>query len=270
MPHTPSRTRLVYDAKQAERDACGVGFVATTRQDTSRVLPMAIEALKRLAHRGGVAADRATGDGAGVMTQIPHGFFMRQLRQLGCTAKLSQGELGVGVFFVPQLAFGYSSEEGEIDIRPFPGTVYAPHEHIIMGNTALYGATGGSLFAAGRAGERFAVRNSGCLAVVEGVGDHACEYMTGGTVVILGPTGYNLAAGMTGGEIYVLDEVGDLLGRTNTELVILSPVDRQARAKLHSILLQHVARTGSAKSRELLAGWPAGLGSFVRITPRRA
>ncbi len=98
-----------------------------------------------------------------------------------------------------------------------------------MGNTVLYGATGGALFAAGRAGERFAVRNSGCVAVVEGVGDHGCEYMTGGMVVILGPTGHNLAAGMTGGELYVLDETGDLERRANLELVELSPLDKRRR-----------------------------------------
>lgn len=157
---------------------------------------------------------------------------------------------------------------GEIDIRPFAGTVYAPHEHVIIGNTVLYGATGGMLFAAGRAGERFAVRNSGCTAVVEGVGDHGCEYMTGGTVVILGPTGYNLAAGMTGGELFVLDEGGDLAERTNTELVRLAPVAGPAAARLRGLLAQHVERTGSAKARALLAHWPAALPSFVHVRPK--
>src|SRR5690606_39743061 len=100
-PRVSEPRRLLYDAEQGERDACGVGFIAATGGDTSRVLPMALEALQRLAHRGGVAADQATGDGAGVMTQIPHRFFMSRLQELGFAGKLSQGELGVGVFFVP-------------------------------------------------------------------------------------------------------------------------------------------------------------------------
>ncbi|MFS8666049.1 MAG: glutamate synthase large subunit, partial [Limnochordales bacterium] len=133
-----------------------------------------------------------------------------------------------GAFLPPGVRFALIGEAndyvgkglagGEIVVRPFPGT-RRPHEQVVMGNTVLYGATGGALFACGRAGERFAVRNSGALAVVEGTGDHACEYMTGGTVVILGPTGHNVAAGMTGGELFVLDEAGVLPERVNTELV---------------------------------------------------
>src|SRR5690606_20207449 len=103
----------------------------------------------------------------------------------------------------------------------------------------------------GRAGERFAVRNSGCLAVVEGTGDHACEYMTGGTVVILGPTGHNVAAGMTGGELFVLDERGDLAERINPELVTFGPADEEAGERLREILRRHHALTGSAKARAL-------------------
>ena len=159
---------------------------------------------------------------------------------------------------------------GEIVVRPFEGTIGVPHEHVIMGNTVLYGATGGALFAAGRAGERFAVRNSGCVAVVEGTGDHACEYMTGGTVVILGPTGHNLAAGMTGGELFVLDETGDLERRANLELVELSPLDTKAEAKLQRLLVQHAERTGSAKARALLAGWAAARRRFTAIAPKAA
>ncbi|MFS8664980.1 MAG: glutamate synthase subunit alpha, partial [Limnochordales bacterium] len=102
MPSGPRRSPLLYDRERDERDACGVGFIATLRGDTARVLPMAVEALRRLAHRGGVAADRATGDGAGLMTQIPHGLFARELRRLGCRAPVGEGELGVGVFFVPR------------------------------------------------------------------------------------------------------------------------------------------------------------------------
>src|SRR5438105_14119906 len=104
---------------------------------------------------------------------------------------------------------------GRIVIRPPADDAGSP---VLAGNTCLYGATGGSMFVAGAAGERFAVRNSGATAVIEGVGDHACEYMTGGTVVILGPVGYNLGAGMTGGEAYVLDPAVRLAARLNTEL----------------------------------------------------
>ena len=157
---------------------------------------------------------------------------------------------------------------GEIVVMPFEGTRYAPHEHVIMGNTVLYGATGGKLFASGRAGERFAVRNSGCLAVVEGTGDHACEYMTGGTVVILGPTGYNLAAGMTGGELFVLDETGRLPERLNHELVSLEPASEHDGQRLLAIVQQHYQRTGSPKARALLADWPSALRGFLTIRPK--
>src|SRR5207253_9602328 len=110
---------------------------------------------------------------------------------------------------------------GEIVIRPFRGAAYAADgtPHVLLGNTALYGATAGSLFAAGGAGDRFAVRNSGAVAVIEGVGDHCCEYMTGGVVVVLGPVGYNLGAGMTGGQAFVWDPDSSLTARLNTALV---------------------------------------------------
>ncbi|OUN01731.1 MAG: hypothetical protein BAA04_12815 [Firmicutes bacterium ZCTH02-B6] len=157
---------------------------------------------------------------------------------------------------------------GEIVLRPFDGTRYAPHEHVIMGNTVLYGATGGALFACGRAGERFAVRNSGCLAVVEGTGDHACEYMTGGTVVILGPTGYNLAAGMTGGELFVLDETGRVPQRVNHELVTYGPIDESDGQRLFAIVERHYQLTGSPKARALLADWGTVLQRFVAIRPK--
>ena len=159
---------------------------------------------------------------------------------------------------------------GEIVVRPFVESVYAPHENVIMGNTVLYGATAGALYAAGRAGERFAVRNSGALAVVEGAGDHACEYMTGGTVVILGRTGYNVAAGMTGGELFIWDEDERLLERTNLELVDWEPVGAHEATRLRSILLRHLERTGSSRAQELLSDWHNALRRFVRIAPKGA
>src|SRR5437870_10330013 len=115
---------------------------------------------------------------------------------------------------------------GELVIRPFRESVHAgvADQQVLMGNTVLYGATGGRLFAAGRAGERFAVRNSGATAVVEGAGDHCCEYMTGGVVVVLGPVGRNFAAGMSAGTAFVLDEQGNFPDRVNPELVDIERV----------------------------------------------
>ena len=110
---------------------------------------------------------------------------------------------------------------GVITVRPPLGSPLVPHDNTIIGNTVLYGATGGKLFASGRAGERFCVRNSGATAVVEGVGDHGCEYMTGGIVLVIGPTGRNFAAGMSGGIAYVLDEAGGFKARCNLSMVDL-------------------------------------------------
>src|SRR5690606_20564745 len=156
---------------------------------------------------------------------------------------------------------------GEIVIRPYEDT-RRPEEQVIMGNTVLYGATAGALFACGRAGERFAVRNSGALAVVEGTGDHPCEYMTGGTVVILGPTGYNVAAGMTGGELFVLDDAGGLAQRLNTELVTLDPASQEDGRRLLAIVQRHYQLTGSPKVRALLSDWETALPRFVAIRPK--
>ncbi|WP_088988463.1 glutamate synthase large subunit [Micromonospora chokoriensis] len=138
-------------------------------------------------------------------------------------------------------------------------------DQIIAGNTILYGATGGEVFLRGRVGERFAVRNSGAVAVVEGVGDHGCEYMTGGTVVVLGATGRNFAAGMSGGTAYVhhLDRA-----RVNTELVDLAPLGEQEQALVHDLIQRHVAETGSAVAEELLKRWPEAVAEFTAVVPR--
>jgi glutamate synthase (ferredoxin) len=138
-------------------------------------------------------------------------------------------------------------------------------EPVLVGNAVLYGATGGELFCAGRAGERFAVRNSGATAVVEGVGDHACEYMTGGTVVVLGEVGLNAAAGMSGGELYVLDEVGWLPLRLNTGLVT---AERSAGDELRALLERHLRHTGSACAAALLERWDERASLFWRVVPR--
>jgi glutamate synthase domain-containing protein 2/glutamate synthase domain-containing protein 1/glutamate synthase domain-containing protein 3 len=135
----------------------------------------------------------------------------------------------------------------------------------LLGNAALYGATGGELFCRGRAGERFAVRNSGATAVVEGAGDHACEYMTGGTVVVLGEVGLNVAAGMTGGKVYVFDPDGRLPLRLNTQLVI---AERIADEELRSLLESQLRHTGSARAADLLDGWHEAAARFWRVVPR--
>ncbi len=157
---------------------------------------------------------------------------------------------------------------GEIIVRPPDEARYASHENTILGNTVLYGATGGALYAAGRAGERFAVRNSGAIAVVEGLGDHGCEYMTGGVVLVLGITGRNFAAGMTGGLAYVFDEDGGFASRCNTDLVELGALAPDDEANIRTLLLRHLEVTGSARARDLLDRWEAVRRQFVRVAPR--
>jgi glutamate synthase (ferredoxin) len=157
---------------------------------------------------------------------------------------------------------------GEIVVRPPAAARRATHENAILGNTVLYGATGGALYAAGRVGERFAVRNSGAVAVVEGVGDHGCEYMTGGVVLVLGATGRNFAAGMTGGVAYVFDEDGSFAGRCNGELVDLGELDAEDEANVRALLLRHLEVTGSDRAAALLDDWATARGRFVRVAPR--
>jgi glutamate synthase domain-containing protein 2/glutamate synthase domain-containing protein 1/glutamate synthase domain-containing protein 3 len=156
---------------------------------------------------------------------------------------------------------------GRIIVRPPAVSRYLAEEHVVAGNVVLYGATSGEAFFRGRAGERFAVRNSGATAVVEGVGDHACEYMTGGTVVVLGPTGRNFAAGMSGGVAYVLDSDKRFADRCNKELVdieSLGPLDAET---LHVLLVRHAELTGSAVARRLLGEWPHAVSHFRLVMP---
>jgi len=158
---------------------------------------------------------------------------------------------------------------GEVAVYPSSRARYASHENAIMGNTVLYGATGGALYAAGRAGERFAVRNSGAVAVVEGVGDHGCEYMTGGVVVVLGQTGRNFAAGMTGGLAYVFDQAGTLGVRCNQDTVALGPLDPEDEEIILLLLIRHLERTASRRADELILGWGSAREHFWRIQPRK-
>jgi glutamate synthase (NADPH/NADH) large chain len=157
---------------------------------------------------------------------------------------------------------------GRLVIRPAESSPFntdGAENQIIAGNTILYGATGGELFLRGRVGERFAVRNSGATAVVEGVGDHGCEYMTGGTVIVLGPTGRNFAAGMSGGTAFVWQLERD---RVNPELVDLSPVSDEDEATLFDLVRRHFELTGSAVAGRILQNWPQSLTEFTTVVPR--
>lgn len=161
---------------------------------------------------------------------------------------------------------------GKIVIRPHQGTAFVCNEATIIGNTCLYGATGGKLFAAGKAGERFAVRNSGTIAVIEGAGDNACEYMTGGIVAILGATGVNFGAGMTGGFAYVLDENGDFQGRVNDESVeAVALTDLYIHQEhLRGLIAEHLEETGSAHAERILANFDEWIPKFYLIKPQAA
>ncbi len=158
---------------------------------------------------------------------------------------------------------------GTVVVRPPERARFRAEENMIVGNTVLYGATSGRAFFRGLAGERFAVRNSGAVAVVEGVGDHGCEYMTGGRVVVLGPTGRNFAAGMSGGVAYVYDRDRRFDGRCNLELVELDPLEPDDVREVQELIKEHVARTGSLVGRNILAAWTRGTGErFVKVMPR--
>jgi glutamate synthase (NADPH/NADH) large chain len=157
---------------------------------------------------------------------------------------------------------------GKIMVVPPKGSAFKPEENIIIGNTVLYGATAGYLYVHGVAGERFAVRNSGAIAVVEGVGDHCCEYMTGGRVAVIGSTGRNFAAGMSGGIAYVLDETGSFDYFCNKGLVELSPVhDYEDVQELQLMLSKHLLHTNSEKAREILVNWDFYLPKFIKVIP---
>jgi glutamate synthase (NADPH/NADH) large chain len=174
---------------------------------------------------------------------------------------------------------------GRISVQPSPKFRGEPSENIITGNVVLYGAIAGEAYFRGVAGERFAVRNSGAVAVVEGVGDHGCEYMTGGTVVVLGITGRNFAAGMSGGLAYVLDAEGEFAGRCNPAMVDLEPLqpesEQQAKlprefwhhgeadeAILKRLVESHARYTGSKRAAEILSNWTAHRGRFVKVFPK--
>jgi glutamate synthase domain-containing protein 2/glutamate synthase domain-containing protein 1/glutamate synthase domain-containing protein 3 len=180
-----------------------------------------------------------------------------------------------GAFLAPGIDFrltgtandyvGKGMGGGRIVIRPPAGDAGEP---VLLGNTVLYGATRGELFCAGRAGERFAVRNSGATAVVEGTGDHCAEYMTGGTVIVLGPVGRNVGAGMTGGELFLYDPAGESVGRLNQELVLAVQPDDVELVFLRELVLAHAELAGSQIAAALLEDWERAAAAFVRVAPR--
>jgi glutamate synthase (NADPH/NADH) large chain len=169
---------------------------------------------------------------------------------------------------------GKGMAAGRLVLRPAQDAGFVARETIIMGNTCLYGATGGALFAAGQAGERFAVRNSGAIAVIEGAGDHCCEYMTGGVVCVLGRTGLNFGAGFTGGFGYVLDMDHDFVDRYNHELIDIHRLTHQSMDAstqyLRELLRQHVEYTGSVWAEELLNDLRSFIGHFWLVKPKAA
>jgi glutamate synthase (NADPH) large chain len=158
---------------------------------------------------------------------------------------------------------------GRLIVRPPANAAFAAEDNVIIGNVALYGATSGTAFVRGIAGERFAVRNSGAHAVVEGVGDHGCEYMTGGRVIVLGRTGRNFAAGMSGGIAYVLDTDGSFALNCNIDMVDLERLDQPEEiALVRELLERHAAATGSTIGHRVLDSWAASIQQFVAVMPR--
>ena len=161
---------------------------------------------------------------------------------------------------------------GIITIGPEEGFTGPAEENVVAGNVIAYGGTSGKIFINGQAGERFAIRNSGVTLVAESVGDHGCEYMTGGVAVILGPVGVNFAAGMTGGVAYVYDEKGTFDLHANLDSVDLAPVESgsEAEAELLALIDEHIARTGSAKAARIKADWINQRPRFVQVVPVRS
>jgi glutamate synthase domain-containing protein 3 len=163
---------------------------------------------------------------------------------------------------------GKALSGGKIIVKPFRGARFDPAENIVAGNVILYGATAGEVYIHGLAGERFAIRNSGASAVVEGVGDHGCEYMTGGRVVVLGGTGINFAAGMSGGIAYVFDEDGTFDVRCNLDMVDLElATDPADQGELRGMIETHLAYTGSSRAKDILDNWEDRLPYFVKVFP---
>ena len=164
--------------------------------------------------------------------------------------------------------FGKGLSGARLIVYPARDAGFVPEENFIIGNVAFYGATSGEAFIRGKAGERFAVRNSGANAVVEGVGDHGCEYMTGGRVVILGSTGRNFAAGMSGGIAYVYDVDGKFASLCNMEMIDLDPLDEKDVREMKEMISRHYAYTGSTVAKFVLDDFENQLRNFVKVFPK--
>jgi glutamate synthase (ferredoxin) len=164
--------------------------------------------------------------------------------------------------------FGKGLSGGKLTVVPPAGSTFVPEENVIIGNVAFYGATSGEAYIRGLAGERFCVRNSGVAAVVEGVGDHGCEYMTGGRVAVIGPTGRNFGAGMSGGVAYVLDDRGTFAEDLNREMVDPEALAPEDMDELLAMIQRHVHYTGSERAKVILAAWKDYAPKFVKVMPR--
>jgi len=260
IPDSGLALRIAADTKAAVESASGGEFAYAIR-NTDRAIGARLS--------GDVA--RRHGDQGMANTPI-------KLRLGGAAGQsLGAGNAG-GVHIVldgeANAGVGKGMAGGRIVVRPPHGAAWPGHESAIVGNTCLYGATGGELYAAGRAGERFGVRNSGALAVVEGVGDHCCEYMTGGSVVVLGRCGVNFGAGMTGGYAFVFDEARDFVDRYNHELVDITRISHEGMENywqhLRSLLLGYVDATGSAWGRRIVDEFRELVHKFWLVKPKAA
>jgi len=254
LPQSPLAEQLLVEAEQA---LCGESSVLIQKRISNDDRSIGVSLAGEIARRYGNIGLQGT--------------------SITCRLQGTAGQ-SFGAFCVPGLHLilhgeandyvGKGMTGGEIILAPPTTARFAAHKNTILGNTALYGATGGQVFAAGRAGERFAVRNSGALAVVEGVGEHACEYMTGGMVVILGETGGNFAAGMSAGVAYVLDMAGVFPVRCNTELVELQRIDDPDEMEaVRTIIAWHGKKTRSWRAAQVLAEWSRMQRRFWRVLP---
>ncbi|HSD79741.1 MAG TPA: glutamate synthase-related protein, partial [Solirubrobacteraceae bacterium] len=251
-------------------DALDWSLVERARPAIKRDEPVRIETPVRNVNRcvGGILSSHiAAARGA---EGLPEDTIRVELR--GSAGQSFGGWLAPGVTFTlhgdANDYTGKGLSGGILAVMPPDGVTYRAEENVIIGNTVLYGATSGRAFFRGRAGERFAVRNSGATAVVEGVGDHGCEYMTGGRVVVLGPTGRNFAAGMSGGLAFVLDEDGTFRARANPAMLDqLEELDEGDAIELRDLVAEHERRTGSPVARRVLDDFDALLRSFVKVFP---
>jgi glutamate synthase domain-containing protein 3 len=243
-----------------------------------RLAAPALESRKKVEIVKGIRnTDRTTGTMLSGLIARKYGFKGLREDTITCRFKGSAGQ-SFGAFGAHGLTMYLEGEANDyvgkglsgakIIVTPFQGTTYNPSDSIICGNVLLYGAVEGEVYIYGRAGERFCIRNSGCTAVVEGVGDHGCEYMTGGRVVVLGQTGVNFAAGMSGGIAYVLDEDRAFETRCNLDMVDLELIeDKGDIAELRQLIEKHYGYTGSAKASAILEDWEESVSKFVKVLP---